>query len=61
MILGPEGHSLKYIRVRSSTVIVLWFHDIDQYTMNFKALPELEWILTCLLLNYKYIYLGIWE
>lgn len=64
MILGPEGHSLKYIRVRSSTVIVLWFHDIDEYTMNFKALPELEWSLTCLLLNYKYIYLiylGIWE
>ena len=62
MILGPEGHSLKYIRVRSSTVIVLWFHDIDQYTMNFKALPELEWSLTCLLLNYIYlIYFGIWE
>ena len=31
MILGPEGGSLKYIdQVRSTTIIVLWFHDIDE-------------------------------
>lgn len=42
MILGPEGHSLKYIRVRSSTVIVLWFHDIDQYELQSIARVGME-------------------